>query len=402
MLKKRWLWILVVAIAAIVVAALLISTVTKKRSTSNSATATASQPATASLEFLPGDLIRVGNSDLRETMALTGSLRAVNKVAIKARVSAQIDQVLVREGEAVSAGQLLIKMDSTEYRARVDQAQGALVAARGQLAIAARSRDANQALLSRGFISKNANSTTTSQYEIALANVNSAQGALDAARKSQNDTFIRAPMSGLISSRTVQPGEKVSADNHLLDIVDLRQLEMEAAVPAEDILRIALGQSVQISVEGMGGEQSIVGTVVRINPATQAGSRSILTYIRVDNADQRLRDGMFAEAQLTLAQKKQVLTVPQSALQMVAGQPTVYAVEDAVLKQKIVRVGVRGRTDAGPAVEIISGLTNGAQIVKTNLGDLPIGSKVRITSTAPASTNANPSATTSAPVVSGN
>ncbi|MEO8839113.1 MAG: efflux RND transporter periplasmic adaptor subunit, partial [Herbaspirillum sp.] len=174
------------------------------------------------------------------------------------------------------------------------------------------------------------------------------------------------------------------------------------AVPAEDILRIALGQSVQISVEGMSGEQSIVGTVVRINPATQAGSRSILAYIRVDNADQRLRDGMFAEAQLTLAQKKQVLTVPQSALQMVAGQPTVYAVEGAVLKQKIVRVGVRGRTDAGPAVEIISGLANGAQIVKTNLGDLPIGSKVRITSNAPASTNANPTATTSAPAVSGN
>ena len=377
MLKRRRFWLV---LSAVILVALAVLALKKGARPAPTQPAAAIQPAPA-LEFLPGDIAVVEARELRQTMALTGSLRAVNQVAVKARVASQVREVMVREGEAVSAGQVLISMDTSEYQARVDQARGALEAARGQLDIATQTRDNNQALLAKGFISKNAYSTAASQYEIARANLDSARGALDAARKSLGDTVIRAPISGLVSSRTVQPGEKVSPDNRLLDIVDLRQLELEAAVPAAEIMRVALGQKVEVSVEGLA--EPVPGTVVRINPATQSGSRSIMTYIRIDNPSGALRAGMFAEAQLTLANKAGVLTVPQSALQSSAGNPYVYAIENGTLTQKPVTLGMRGRDQAGVAVEVTAGLEAGTRIVKANLGSLPLGTPVRLQQTTP-------------------
>ncbi len=370
MLKRRTFWIV------LLVAAAAAGAMTLKKRPQPAAAAAINATAPATLEFLPGDLTVVQARDLRQTMALTGSLRALNQVAVKARVAGQVREVMVREGAAVSSGQVLLTMDPSEYQARVDQAQGALQAARGQLDIAAKTRDNNQALVAKGFISQNAYTTAASQYEIAQANLDSARGALDAAKKSLADTVIRAPLSGLVSSRTVQPGEKVAPDNRLLDIVDLRQLELAAAVPASEIMRIAIGQQVEVGIEGLA--DPVPGTVVRINPATESGSRSIMTYIRVDNPHGTLRAGMFAEAQLTLADKSGVLTVPQSALQSTAGKPWVYAIEDGKLAQKMVTLGLHGRDERGAAVEITAGLVSGAQIVKTNLGDLPFGTPIRL------------------------
>ncbi len=372
MLKRRRFWLV---LSAVILVALAVLALKRGARPAPAQPAAAGQPAPA-LEFLPGDIAVVEARELRQTMALTGSLRAVNQVAVKARVASQVREVMVREGEAVSAGQVLISMDTSEYQARVDQARGALEAARGQLDIATQTRDNNQALLAKGFISKNAYSTAASQYEIARANLDSARGALDAAHKSLGDTVIRAPISGLVSSRTVQPGEKVSPDNRLLDIVDLRQLELEAAVPAAEIMRVALGQKVEVGIEGLA--EPVPGTVVRINPATQSGSRSIMTYIRIDNPSGALRAGMFAEAQLTLANKAGVLTVPQSALQSSGGNPYVYAIENGTLTQKPVTLGMRGRDQAGVAVEVTAGLEAGTRIVKANLGSLPLGTPVRL------------------------
>jgi membrane fusion protein (multidrug efflux system) len=312
---------------------------------------------------------------VRQLLPLSGSLRAVNQAAVKARVGGDVREVLVREGEAVRAGQVLVRMDTSDYQARVDQARGALLATRGQLDIATKARDNNKALLEKGFISKNAFDNAASQLDIARANAESAKGALDVAQKALVDTVIRAPISGLVSSRLVQPGEKVSPDNRLLDVVDLHQMEMEASVPAADIMNVSLGQDVQVRVEGLAAP--LTGKVARINPSTQSGSRSILVYIQIDNPQGVLRVGMFGEARLTLAKKTNVLTIPQSALQADAGNTYVYAIETGKLVPKTVTLGLRGHDDEGPAVEIVKGLENGAQIVKTNLGTLRAGTAVR-------------------------
>ncbi len=373
MLKRRSFWIILIAclLAAGVAGAML------KKPAQDKAAATPDTAQTpAFMEFLPTDIMQVKAGELRQLMPLSGALRAVNQASVKARLPGDVREVLVREGEAVQAGQVLIRMDASDYQARVDQAKGALLAARGQLDIATKTRDNNKALLDKGFISKTAFDNAESQFDIARANVGSARGALDVAQKALADTVIRAPISGLVSSRTVQPGEKVSADNRLLDVVDLRQMEMEAAVPASDIAQVALGQEVQVKMEGL--PKPFAGKVARINPATQSGSRSIMVYIQIENPQGALRAGMFGEAQLTMAKKAGVLTVPQTAIQTDAGNTFVYAIEDGKLVQNPVSLGMRGDDGSGSAVEIVGGLDNGTHIVRTNLGILRTGTIVKL------------------------
>ncbi len=372
MLKKRALSIALVILALLITGTVI--TIKTRSATPSPAVAPAAPVQT--LEFLASDLVQVTPHNLRQTITVSGALRARNQAVVKAKVAGEIREVLVREGEAVTAGQVLIRIDSSEYQARIAQATGALQAARGQLEIARKARDNNRALLDKGFISKNAFDNSASQYAIAQANIDSARGALDIAQKSLADTVLRAPIAGLISSRSVQPGEKVSADNLLLEIVDLRQMEMAASVPATDIAQIKLGQPVSIRIDGM--SQAFAGSVVRINPTTESGSRSILAYIQLDNPNGALRGGMFGQAELTLSQKNGVLSVPQSAIRQVDGRTIVYAIENGVLTEKAVTLGLEGNDDKGAAVEITAGLTSGTQIVKANLGHLQAGTPARL------------------------
>jgi RND family efflux transporter MFP subunit len=373
MLKRRSFWIIAVLLLAL--AAIGARTVAKSRQAARAAPAKA-EAAAPVLEFLPSDLLTITVRDLRQTLAASGSLRAYNQAAVKARVAGEVRDVLVREGETVKAGQVLVRMDEADYRARVAQAEGALSAARGQLDIAAKARENNRALLDRGFISKNAYDTASSQYDIAQANVNAAQGGLDVSRKALGDTVIRAPIAGIVASRSVQPGEKVSADNKLLDVVDLSRMEMEVAVPTSDIIAIAPGQEVAVKFEGLA--QLLPATVVRINPATQAGSRSIMTYLQLDNPQNRLRAGMFGEARLTLAKKAGVLAAPPSALQVNGDNAYVYAIEQDKLVRRQVQTGITGSDGDVTLVEITGGLEPGARIVRSNLGNLPAGATVKV------------------------
>jgi membrane fusion protein (multidrug efflux system) len=373
MLKRRSFWIIAVLLLAL--AAVGARTVAKSRQAARAAPAKA-EAAAPVLEFLPSDLLTMAPRDLRQTLAASGSLRAYNQAAVKARVAGEVREVLVREGETVKAGQVLVRMDEADYRARVVQAEGALLAARGQLDIAAKARENNRALLDRGFISKNAYDTASSQYDIAQANVNAAQGGLDVSRKALGDTVIRAPIAGVVASRSVQPGEKVSADNKLLDVVDLGRMEMEVAVPTSDIIGIAPGQEVTVRVEGL--PQPLPASVVRINPATQAGSRSIMTYLQLDNPQNRLRAGMFGEARLTLAKKAGVLAAPPSALQVNGDSAYVYAIEQDKLVRRQVRTGITGSDGDATLIEVTGGLEPGARIVRSNLGNLPAGATVRV------------------------
>ena len=384
MLKRRGIWLKVAILVAIV---LVIVVVVKKKTTDASASqkAQALSMAPQILEFLPSDLVIVTSGEVQKILSLSGALRAVNQAAVKAKLAGEVREVLVREGEAVQLGQVLVKMDTTDYEARLAQARGSLAAAQAQLDIAKQARDNNKTLLDKTFISKNAYDNSSNQYAIAAANVDTAKGALEVAQKALADTVIRAPIAGLISSRTVQPGEKVSADNRLLDVVDLRLLEMEAPVPTQDIAKIKLGQSVQLKIEGVVG--TVIGSVSRINPATATGSRSIMAYIQVPNAsgaqsNGQLRAGMFGEAQLVVEKKMDVLNIPQTAVRYDAGLSSVYVIEDNVLQKKTVSLGVQGEINGLAVVEVLSGVSKGNKIVNTNLGSLRSGLSVKIVQTA--------------------
>lgn len=373
MFKRRGIWIVAVILA--VGTGLVIA---KKKSGEPGAAMAGQPPVTALqvLEFLSADVVSVVPADVQKILTVSGALRAYNQAVVKAKLAGDVREVLVREGESVQLGQVLVKMDAADYEARLEQARGALSAAKSQLDIARQTRDNNKSLLDKNFISKNAYDNGINQYAIAAANVDSAKGAMAVAQKALLDTVIRAPLAGLISSRSVQPGEKVSPDYRLLDVVDLRVLEMEAPVPTQDIASIKIGQQVQLKIEGV--DQPVTGKVGRINPATTAGSRSIMAYIQINNPEGILRAGMFGEAQLVIQQKSNVLSIPQSALQYQADKPFVYAIVNHVLQQKAVTLGLMGDSKGNATVELLSGLVKDEQIIKINLGSLRTGMPVKL------------------------
>ena len=381
------LLLLIIAVMVVIGIAMSFFRSPASSSNPNAAKNVTPAPATAAiknttLEFLPQEIFKVTPIELKQTMALSGALRAVDQASVKARVAAEVREVLVREGESVTAGQILVRMDTSEFQARVDQAKGNLHAMRAQLDIATKNRDNNRALLDKGFISRAAFDNTASQFAAAQANVESAQGALDIVQKSLNDSVVRAPISGLIAVRNVQPGEKVSIDYKLLDIVNLKKMECEALVPTSDISKTKIGQTVLLHIEGLAEE--FIGNVTRINPATQAGSRSIAIYIQVANPQDILKVGMFVEAQLVLRTKANVIAIPQTAVHKESSGAYVYALENNFIARKNITLGQDGRSGEVALIEISSGLKAEDQIIKTDMGNLRPGTAVRIT---PASAN---------------
>lgn len=335
--------------------------------------AVASAAAVNVVELLQTDVVAAGTHDLRVTLPLSGSLRALNQAAVKAKVSGEVRDVLVREGEPVRAGQVIVRIDPTEYQAKVTQARGQMLAQRGQYENARQTYERNRDLVARGFISKTAFDKFQSELDVAKANLDAAEGGLAVAQKALADTVVKAPLDGMVAVRSVQPGEKVSPDTALLEVVDLRVLELEAPVPMADVGRVAIGQPVQLDVEGAGRFE---GKLVRINPAVTQGTRSIMVYVRVDNPEHRLRAGMFAQGGLVLGQRTGVVSVPITAVRTEGKRAFVYVVENGVLTERPVQLGIRD--DSTGLVEIAGGLASGAQVVRSNLGTLRVGSQVRL------------------------
>jgi len=306
----------------------------------------------------------------------------------------------------VTRGQLIARIDPTEFEWRVKEREAQARSAEAQVEQNRRTLENNRALLAKGFISQNAFDNAQSGYDVALANRDAAVAQLTQARKALADTAVTAPMAGSIAERFVQAGEKVSPDNRIVSIVDLSRMEIEALVPSTDIGAVRLGQPVSLRVEGIDDPQN--GQVVRINPATSAGTRSVPVYIGIDNRDPRVRAGLFAQGRLTLEQRDGAVVVPVAAVRDVAGRVFVYAIEGDRLVERPVRLGLRdddARLPNGGAgiVEVLEGLKPGDRIVAVNLGALRAGGRAVVGVAAPAAVApaspaaAAPAATATAP-----
>lgn len=344
-------------------------------------------PAAPTVEFLADELWTAQPLVLERTLPLTGTLKAANQTIVKTRVAGDMVKLTVREGESVRAGQLLARIDPTEYAWRVRREEAALAAAQAQLDMAAKTRENNAQLLAKGFISQTAFDNAQSGLEAARGNRDAAAAALALARKALADTEIRAPIAGTVAERYAQPGEKLPVDGRVLSLVDLSSIELEAPIPADDIAQVALGTRAEFRPEGM--DRTYAGQVVRINPATAAGSRSVFVYIAVEQPGRAIRAGMFAQGRLVLERSAPTLAVPFSAVREESGRAAVLAIADGRLQQVSVTLGARGRAEGlDEAIEVRSGLAAGTQVVRQFDARLPIGSAVRIAATPASASNA--------------
>lgn len=336
--------------------------------------------ATPVAEFLQEDLVIVAPAGLDRTLPLTGSLTPFNEATVKAKVAGELVAVPVREGESVTQGQVLARVDVTEVQARVAARQADVEAAKAQLVWAGKNRDQQKALLDKAFISQSAFDNVQSNYDVAAAKLRAAEAELVVARKSLGDAVLVAPFAGMVSQRHAQPGERVALDARVVSVVDLSRLQLEAAVPPAAIGQVRVGQPLSFRVEGF-GEREFAGRIERINPSATPGSRSISVYAVIDNREGVLRGGMFAQGALTLSKVDGALAIPASAVREEIGQTFVYAIVEGLVKRRNVRVGA---ADAAGRVQVLEGLAPGDRIVRVNLGALREGMAARLAGPAPA------------------
>ena len=341
------------------------------------------------VELAASDVVKAETRELAQGLPISGSLRAVNSAVVKARAAGELQALTVREGDVVKAGQVIARVDATEYNSRVRQAQEQADSAKAQIDIAQRQWDNNKALVDQGFISRTALDTSWNNFTAAQANHKAALAAVDMARKTLDDTVLRAPISGLVSQRLAQPGERVAIDARLVEIVDLSRLELEATLSAADSVDVRVGQEAQLQVEG--SSQPVLARVARINPSAQAGSRSVLAYLTIAEPA-GLRQGLFAQGTLG-TRKTSALAVPLSAIRTDKPIPYVQVVENNQVAHKAVETGARG--EAGKEVMVaVNGLAAGATVIKGSTGPLREGTAVRFTQ--PAATGTAPARAASA------
>lgn len=325
-----------------------------------------------SLELGAADLVRANTVELTRTLPVSGPIKAVSSAFVKARVAGELQGLTVREGDMVKAGQVLARVDSTEYQARTRQAQQQAESAKAQVDIARRSFENNRKLVDQGFISQTALESSSASLAAAEASYRAAMAGVDVAAKSLEDTVLRAPISGQVAQRLTQPGERVAIDARVLEIVDLSRLEVEANLAAADSLGVKPGQTAQLTVEG--SAQRLQARVARINPSAVAGSRSVLVYLSLEKPE-GLRQGLFAQGALAVGVSR-TLALPVSAIRTDKPQPYVQWVQDSKVAHQTVELGERGDAN-GVAMVSVKGIPEGTPVLAGAVGALRAGTAIK-------------------------
>ena len=375
---SRWLKTALVLLTLIAVVALGWRGHAARQATRQAQSAPVKDPV---IELSAIDLATAHVVELTSGLPISGALKAVNSAIVKARVPGELQGLTVREGDRVEAGQVIARVESTEYADRVRQAQQQADAAKAQVEIAQRQVDNNAALVRQGFISKTAADNSLASLNTAQANHRAAQAGIDVLRKSLADTVLRAPISGQVSQRLAQPGERVAPEARIVEIVDLSRLELEASISPADSVAVRVGQQALLRIEGVA--QPVAATVARINPSAQAGSRSVLIYLTVA-AQPGLRQGLFAQGQLA-TETQRALAVPLNAVRTDKPLPYVQVVEGDRIAHRTVQTGVRGEVD-GELWVAVQGVADGARLLRGAAGVVRERTQVKLAApVAPAS-----------------
>lgn len=401
-MKHKLAWV-----AALLAVAVLASGAWRAQSTRQARQHTLQEQAQRSpapLTLQKSELLALVPRHLQLDLPISGVLKARQQAFVKARAAGELQGLQVREGDSVRAGQVLAQIDATENAARLRQAEQQAQAAAAQLAIAQRQLENNRALVGQGFISPTALQTTQANWDAAQANHLAAQAGVELARKALHDTVLRSPIDGQVAQRLANNGERLGVEARVLEIVDPRELELEALLAPADALQVRLGQSAQLRLQGQDSGPSVRATVVRINPSAQASSRALPVYLLLeraattDAATAALRQGQYVQGVLTVG-SAQVLALPLEVVRTDKPQPYVQALENQRVVHRSVQLGARSMLNGQTWVAITHGLSEGAQVLAASVGLLREGTEVRTATTdAPAPTPTTEPAASAAPV----
>ena len=365
---------------------------------------------------------------LRETIsnaiATNGKVRPVEDFEAHAPAAATVRRVLAHQGDHVQAGQLLLQLDDSEARARAAKGlaslkaaqadlhsiqtggsheevlitQSELVKARSERDAAKRNLETLQQLQQQGAASPAEVEEARTRLKLAQATVSfleqketdryshpeiakvkaeqeEARAAYEAAEDTLRGSSVRAPRSGIVYSLPVRVGSYVNPGDLLVQVADLRSVQVVGYVDEPEIGRLASGQKVTVTWDALPG-RIWQGTITRV-PSTvfQLGTRNVGEIAcTVDNGDLRLLPNINVNVIVTTAQHDHVLTVPREAIRQENGQQYAYEVVNGELKRRLVSTGLSNAT----RTEIISGLSDNTWVAVNSLDGHPLADNLAV------------------------
>lgn len=324
-------------------------------------------PAGTPFELTAAETAKIGTRAMVERLGISGELQPITRVVIRAREAGKIMEMNVRDGDAVQAGKLLVRFETDELQSTLLLRQSDRDAAEAELMLAMQALTRTEQLALKNITSAEQLDKAKSDVAVKTARLQSLAAQADIARLALRNAEIRAPFSGTVTRRLAEAGSRAGADGELLTLVDTSVLEAKVLVATRDIPRVALSQTAELTIDGLGG-QIVKGTVDRISPVAEDGTRFVAVYLRLANRDGRLWGGMFASGSILLREKNDALVVPAIALRKDETGYHVLKVEDGHLRRQTVAVGARWND--GNLVEIAAGLKDGETILTAPLPEL--------------------------------
>jgi membrane fusion protein, multidrug efflux system len=359
---------------------------------------------------MPVEFATVKRGQVSERVTIVGTLIGAATVEAVPRVNGRLSEVNVRLGDQVRKGQSIAKIEDREVREQVRQQEAAYKVSEAtirqreaDLKLAETNLARNKSLLERELLPRQTYDDTEARHQAAIAQLDLAKAQfeqskarLDELRINLANTVISSPVDGFIGKRYLDPGASVSPNVPVASIVDIHVVRMVANVVEKDVKRLQVGMPAQVGVDAFEGEK-FVGRVTRIAPVFDPQTRTAEMEIEVPNVTYRLKPGMYARVDLTVAQRPDALTVPRNAIVDVDGKTGVF-VAGAGSPGGQRPTGSTGRSDAQPAggapaltarfvpvvtgirdadaVEINAGVTEGTRVITTGAMALKDGDRV--------------------------
>jgi membrane fusion protein (multidrug efflux system) len=351
--------------------ALALTTAGCGRGKKEAAAAEAPQPP---IVLGPEDTALVTRAPIQSGPALTGTLSAERQATIRAQIAGSVLETLAEPGQAVRRGQVLARLDSTSLADAYNSARAAVENARNNLAVATREAERQRALVAAGAVAQRNVETAQQSVVAAQAGVALARSQLANAQKQLGYTRVTAPFSGVVSDRPVSGGDVVQPGTALYTVVDPSSLQLEAAIPAEQLASLRVGSPVEFTVTGYAG-RTFRGRITRINPSADPATRQVRVYAEIPNTANALVSGLYAEGRVE-SESRTALTLPSGAIDRRMARPAVLRVREGKVERVEVELGLVD--DRDQRVEVRRGVAAGDVVLLGASQEMAPGTPVRL------------------------
>jgi membrane fusion protein (multidrug efflux system) len=341
----------------------------------------ASAAETAKTETMvvgPENISVATNGSIMTGPSISGTLEPDREAVLRAQVSGSVLQTYADQGQAVSAGTVLARIDASGIQDAYNSARAGLMSARNAADVAAKDLARNEKLLTAGAIAERDIDQSRRASIAAQAALSDANSRLASAEKAYRSTTVTSPFGGIVSERPVSSGDVVQPGTALFTVVDPSSMRLEASVPAEQLASIRIGVPVGFTVSGYPGRQ-FVGRITRINPTADPTTRQVRIYVSIPNEGRSLVGGLFATGRMSTA-TKQGLVVPQSAVDVRGSFPSVMRVRQGKAEKVPVQVGLTDKSSE--TIEVLSGLQAGDTLLLGAAQGITPGTMVRVSAPA--------------------